>query len=128
MKTKGKGAQATKFLVITYDNSSKKLCVTKKFHVLVVQNNRQKNVQKNVLHVQICIFLLIRSVDFDAVLIAVALKGDVTRDDLQRRFLAQHSVAMLVQCCNNLKQHRNNVATLCCAKNLRCESPRLTSP
>ena len=58
----------------------------------------------------------------------VALKGDVTRDDLQGRFLAQNSVAMLVQCCNNAKQHRNNVATLCCAKNLRCESSRLTSP
>ena len=40
--------------------------------------------QKSVLHVQICILLLIRPVDFDAVLIAVALKGDVTRDDLQR--------------------------------------------
>ena len=66
MKTKGTGAQATKVLVITYDNSSKKLCVTKKFHILVVQNNRQKNVQKNVRHVQICIFLLIRSVDYDA--------------------------------------------------------------
>ena len=67
-------------------------------------------------------FLLIRSVDFDAVLIAVAHE-----DDLQRRFLGQHSVAMLVQCCNDSK-HRNNVATLCCAKNRRCESSRLTSP
>ena len=37
-------------------------------------------------------------------------KGDVTR------FLAQHSVAMLGQCCNHSKQCRNNVATLCCAK------------
>ena len=48
-------------------------------------------------------------------------EGDVTRDDLRRRFLAQHSasVAMLEQCCNNSKQHRNNVATLCCAKNRR---------
>ena len=44
-------------------------------------------------------------------------KGDVTRDDSQRRFLAQHSVAMLEQCCNYSKQCRNNVATLCCAKN-----------
>ena len=52
----------------------------------------------------------------------------VTRDDSQRRFLAQHSVAMLEQCCNYSKQCRNNVATLCCAKNRRCESSRVTSP
>ena len=50
------------------------------------------------------------------------------RDDLQRRFLAQHSVAMLEQCCKHSKHCRNNVATLCCAKNRRCESSRVTSP
>ena len=54
-------------------------------------------------------------------------KGDVTRDDPQRRFLAQHSAAMLGQCCNHSKQCRNNVATLCYAKNRRCESSRVTS-
>ena len=54
--------------------------------------------------------------------------GDVTRDDSQRRFLGQHSVAMLDQCCNHSKQCRNNVATLCCAKNRSCESSRVTSP
>ena len=43
----------------------------------------------------------------------------MTRDDLQRQFLAQHSVAMLEECCNHWKQCRNNVATLCCAKNHR---------
>ena len=47
-------------------------------------------------------------------------KSDVTRDDSQRRFLAQHSVAMLEQCCNYSKQCRNNVATLCCAKIVSC--------
>ena len=31
-------------------------------------------------------------------------KGDVTRDDSQRRFLAQHRVAMLEQCCSRSKQ------------------------
>ena len=36
----------------------------------------------------------------------------------------QHSVAMLEQCCNYLKQCRNNVATLFYAKNRRCESSR----
>ena len=39
--------------------------------------------------------------------------------DLQRR---QHSVATLQQCCNHSKQCRNNVATLWCSKNRRCES------
>ena len=39
-------------------------------------------------------------------------KVDVTRDGSQRRFLAQHSVAMLEQCCNHSKQYRNNIATL----------------
>ena len=38
------------------------------------------------------------------------LEGDVTRDDSQRRLLAQHIVAMLEQCCNYSKQCRNNVA------------------
>ena len=55
-------------------------------------------------------------------------KVDVTRDDSQRRFLAQHSVAMLEQCCNHSKQCRNNIATLCCAENGRCESSPVTSP
>ena len=35
---------------------------------------------------------------------------------------------MLEQCCNHSKQCRNNVATLCCAKNRRCELSRVTSP
>ena len=42
--------------------------------------------------------------------------------------LAQQSVAMLQQCCNYSKQCRNSVATLCCAKNRRCESSRVISP
>ena len=54
-------------------------------------------------------------------------QGDVTRYDSQRGFLAQHSLAMLEQC-NHSKQYRNNIATLCCAKNRRCESSRVTSP
>ena len=59
--------------------------------------------------------------------IAIQL-GDVTLDDSQRRFSRKHSVAMLEQCCNYSKQCRNNVATLCCAKNRHCESSRVTSP
>ena len=52
------------------------------------------------------------------------------RNDLQRRFLAEHSVAMLEQCCSYSKQCCNNVVTLCCVKNRRCESSRsrVTSP
>ena len=42
-------------------------------------------------------------------------KGDVTRDDSQRRFLAQHSVATSEQCCNYSKQCRNNVVQCCFA-------------
>ena len=40
--------------------------------------------------------------DVPVAVASLDLKGDVTRDDLQRRFLAQHSVAMLEQCCNNV--------------------------
>ena len=48
---------------------------------------------------------------------------------LQRRFLAQRSVAMLEQCCNQSKQCRNNLATLqCCVKNRRCDFSFVTSP
>ena len=35
---------------------------------------------------------------------------------------------MLEQCCKYSKPCRNNVATLCCAKNRCCESYRVTSP
>ena len=45
-----------------------------------------------------------------------SLKGDVTGDDSQRRFFAQHGTAMLEQCCNHLNQCRNNIVTLYCAK------------
>ena len=61
-------------------------------------------------------------------IIQIKLKGDVTREDSQRRFLAQRVVAILEQCYNYSKQRRNNVATLCCAKNRRCESSRVISP
>ena len=53
--------------------------------------------------------------------------GDLTQDDSQRRFFAQHSVAMLEQCCNQSKQSRNNVEMMCCVKNRRCKSSRVTS-
>ena len=55
-------------------------------------------------------------------------EGDVTWDDSRERFWAQHSVAMLEQCCSHSKQFRNNVVMLCCAKNRRCEPSRVTSP
>ena len=55
-------------------------------------------------------------------------KGDVTRDDTQRRFLVQRMVQMLEQYCSHLKQCNNNVVMLCCAKNRRCKSTCVTSP
>ena len=58
--------------------------------------------------------------DILVAVVSLDLKGDVTRDSSQRRFLAQQSVAMLKQCCNRSKQYRNNVTTLHCAKNRRC--------
>ena len=48
-------------------------------------------------------------------------KGDVTPDDSQRRFLAQHSSATWLV----WLQHCSNISTLCCAKNRRCESLRV---
>ena len=40
-------------------------------------------------------------------------KGNVTRGNWQRRFLAQQRVAMLEQCCNYSKQCHNNVKQRC---------------
>ena len=60
--------------------------------------------------------------------LSVCLKVIVTRDDSQRRFLAQHSVATLLRHCFEWLQHCLNIAALCCAKNRRCESSRVTSP
>ena len=53
------------------------------------------------------------------------LKGDVTRDDLQRRFLTQLIISTLLQHCFEGFQHCSNIATLCCAKSRACESSRL---
>ena len=55
-------------------------------------------------------------------------KGDISRDDSQRRFLAQHSVATLLRHCFEWSQHCSNIAALCCAKNRRCESSRAPWP
>ena len=46
-------------------------------------------------------------------------KGDVTRNDSQRRFLAQLSVQMLE--CSLSKRCRWNNVVMCCAKNRRCK-------
>ena len=54
-------------------------------------------------------------------------KGDVTRNNKQQRFLVQHRVQMLEQYCSHLKLCNTNVVTLCCAKNWRCKSTRVTS-
>ena len=51
----------------------------------------------------------------------VMFYGTIRDDDFKRNTASQ--------CCNHSKQYRNNVATLCCAKNRLCESrSRITSP
>ena len=55
-------------------------------------------------------------------------KGDVTRDDSQRRFSAQHSVTTLLRHCFEWLQHCCSIATMSCAKNRCCESSGVTSP
>ena len=55
-------------------------------------------------------------------------KGDVTRDDSQRRFSAQHSVTTLLRHCFESLQHCSNIATLFCDNSRRCKSSRVTSP
>ena len=49
-------------------------------------------------------------------------------DTKKRRLLPQHSVATLLRHCFQWLQHCSNIAALCCAKNRRCESSRVTSP
>ena len=44
------------------------------------------------------------------------------------RNLAQNSVVTLLRHCFDWLLHCSNIATLCCAKNRRCESSRVTSP
>ena len=53
--------------------------------------------------------------------------ADVSRDNSQRRFLAQYIVTTLFWYCFEWLQHCFNIATMCCAKNRCCESSRLTS-
>ena len=43
-------------------------------------------------------------------------------------FLAQHSVATLLQHCFQWFRHPFNIAVLCCAKNGHCESSRVKAP
>ena len=52
-------------------------------------------------------------------------KGDVKKDDPQRRFLEQHIVTTLLGRCFEWLQHCSNIATPCCSKNRRCESSRV---
>ena len=70
--------------------------------------------------------------DFSAIervhVVSFLAKGEVTQDDSQQRFFCatQHcNVGTMLQ---PFTQCRNNVATICCAKNRCCESSRVTSP
>ena len=51
-------------------------------------------------------------------------KGDVTRDDSKRRILAQHSIAMLEQCCNHAFE---TMSQQCCDAVLRIVSCSITT-
>ena len=62
--------------------------VTRKFHVVVVQQQRQRNVQKSVLHVQSC-FLLIKPTVVVVVLSLLLLLVFLCRSQCRRR-LALH--------------------------------------
>ena len=48
------------------------------------------------------------------------LQGAIRNDDFSRN--------TALQCWNNVGTIRKNVVTLCCAKNRRCQSFRVTSP
>ena len=77
---------------------------TRHFYVVVVQR-RQRKVKKHAASVELlfCLFNLLLFWRCDI------FKADVTRDNLQRRVLAQHRVQMLEQCCSLSKRCRNNV-------------------
>ena len=68
---------------------------------------------------------LLRTVYLDA---SKTFCGEAKRDDSQRRFLAQHSVATLLLHCFEWLQHCFSVAMLCCAKIRRFDSSPVTSP
>ena len=52
-------------------------------------------------------------------------KSDLTRDDLQRRFWAQHSVAILEQCCNVVLRWKSSLRFVSCNVTL---IPLITPP
>ena len=70
-----------------------------------------------------CTFMMTHAFRSDSFDVAARL-----RDDSQRRFLAQHSVATLLRHGFEQLQYCSNIATLCCAKNRLCKSSRVTSP
>ena len=55
-------------------------------------------------------------------------KGGVTRDDSQRRVLAQHSFATLLRHWFECLQYCSSIETMGCVKNRRCGLSRVTSP
>ena len=95
------------------------------FHVVVVQK-RLRNVQKKYAARAKLLFCLLNLLFFHVLVAVASLDLKVMLPNTVRfattRFLAQHSLAMLEQCCNHSKQCRNNVATLCYAKNRRWQS------
>lgn len=58
-------------------------------------------------------------------LLIYSCKSDLTRDDSQRRFWAQHSVAILEQCCNVVLRWKSSLRFVSCNVTL---SPLITPP
>ena len=56
------------------------------------------------------------------------IKTGVCTVMLHETILEQNSVAILLRHCFEWLQHCSSIATLCCAKNRRCESSHVTSP
>ena len=55
-------------------------------------------------------------------------KGDVTRDDSQQQFLAQHSVATLLRYCFEWLQYCFNIAKGSCSSCSEEKSPMVPNP
>ena len=75
--------------------------------------NRTNSKQKNKLARSAHVFVLSLPLFCSTTMLFCVAKGDVTREDPQRRFLVQHSVATLMQhCCDIVSNSYNIVPTL----------------
>ena len=110
-----------------YDISCTK-SVTRKFHVVVVQN-KGKEMYKKVCSTCKVAFLLIRPIVVSPFSLPSPLKVMLHRTTLLRHCfdIATLFRHCLRHCFEGL-QHCSSIATLCCGKNRRCESSSVTLP